>query len=231
MHADRAGDRARWLDPLACWIAVAGGLGYAPIAPGTFGSAAGVVVFTAGFGLLTGASWIGGAGAPLASPLWIAGLVGGLCLGVSVLGVWASARAERVFGVEDDGRIVIDEVAGQLLALAPLPLLLEPPVDFSSLATGVVTGFVLFRVFDIAKPGAVRWAERRFDGGLGVMADDWVAGLCAAVVLVALGLGAGAALPDGGFFAGGGFLTGGGLFTGGGLSMGEGLSSMGGGLS
>ena len=53
----------------------------------------------------------------------------------------------------------------------------------------VVTGFVLFRLFDITKLGAVRWAERRFEGGLGVMMDDVVAGVYAAIVLVVLHLG------------------------------------------
>ncbi len=52
----------------------------------------------------------------------------------------------------------------------------------------VVTGFVLFRLFDVWKPGAVRWAERRFEGGLGVMADDLVAGLYAALCLAILHL-------------------------------------------
>jgi hypothetical protein len=52
-----------------------------------------------------------------------------------------------------------------------------------------VTGFVLFRLFDIAKPGGVRWAERRFEGGLGVMMDDVFAGAYAAITLVSLHLG------------------------------------------
>lgn len=99
------------------------------------------------------------------------------------MGSWAAGEAERAFGHADDGRIVIDEVAGQLIALAPL-LALPAPSRMSALA--LVTGFVAFRLFDIAKPGPVRWAERRFAGGLGVMADDVVAGVLAALVLVAL---------------------------------------------
>ena len=58
--------------------------------------------------------------------------------------------------------------------------------DFLELILAVVTGFVLFRLFDVWKPGAVRWAERRFKGGLGVMADDVVAGIYGAVCLVVI---------------------------------------------
>jgi phosphatidylglycerophosphatase A len=96
-------------------------------------------------------------------------------------GIWAADEAERIFGRPDDGRIVIDEIAGQLVALAPLAVL--PAARPSFLA--VVTAFVAFRGFDIAKPGPVRWAERRFAGGLGVMADDVVAGALAAGVVIA----------------------------------------------
>lgn len=102
------------------------------------------------------------------------------------VGTWAAGEAERAFGREDDGRIVVDEIAGQLLALAPL-LALPAPSRTSWFA--VVTGFVAFRGFDIAKPGPVRWAERRFRGGLGVMADDTVAGALAAAVVAALAAG------------------------------------------
>jgi phosphatidylglycerophosphatase A len=72
---------------------------------------------------------------------------------------------------------VIDEVVGQLLALAPLlgdPQRLRSPL-------WLVTGFVAFRLFDIWKPGPARWAERSFQGGRGVMFDDVVAGLFAAL--------------------------------------------------
>jgi phosphatidylglycerophosphatase A len=91
------------------------------------------------------------------------------------LGVWASDQSEAAFGCKDDGRIVIDEVVGQLLALAPL---CWPGVPASPAA--VVTGFVLFRCFDIWKPWPVRWAERALPGGVGVMMDDVVAGALAA---------------------------------------------------
>jgi phosphatidylglycerophosphatase A len=130
------------------------------VAPGTWGSALGVV---------------------LALPLAAAG-PGAYALAAVALfaaGVWAAGVVERSSGVEDDGRIVIDEIVGQLLALAPL--LREP--DALRSPFWLVTAFVAFRVFDVWKPGPARWAERRFSGGWGVMLDDVVAGVFAALVV------------------------------------------------
>jgi phosphatidylglycerophosphatase A len=95
------------------------------------------------------------------------------------LGVWAADRAEVIYG-KDAGRIVIDEVLGQLLTLAPLLVLGRAS------PAALVTGFVTFRVLDIWKPGPVGWAERRFEGGLGVVADDVVAGGLGALLMAAL---------------------------------------------
>jgi len=147
-----------------------------PGAPGTVGAAVAALLF-----------W------PLSAAGW--GVFGTALVVCTLAGVWASDRCEALLGRPDDGRIVIDEVAGQWLTLLPLVPLRELPlgrVDFlpiARIANGdvlfalVVTGFVLFRVFDIRKPGPVRWAERRFRGGVGVMADDIVAGVLGAVVL------------------------------------------------
>jgi phosphatidylglycerophosphatase A len=146
---------------LATILACAGGAGLLPLAPGTWGSALAVAIFV------------------LFSPvdLWVFGLT---LVALFFLGVWASDTAERVFGQKDDRRIVIDEVEGQLVTLAPLLVL-----GASRSLSALVTGFVLFRCFDIWKPGPVRWAERRFAGGVGVMMDDLVAGVLGAVVLAA----------------------------------------------
>ena len=178
------------LDRLALWLAVVGGAGFAPVAPGTAGSLVGLATFAAVF------PWLA-AGTPLAAGLVMLGLIGLLF----AIGVWASGRAGRLLAQEsaevaglgasggidhDDGRIVIDEFVGQWVALLPLVLLGRLIGDTTSLLLSGVTGFVLFRVFDIAKPGAVGWAERRFAGGLGVMADDLVAGAYAALGLVGL---------------------------------------------
>jgi phosphatidylglycerophosphatase A len=128
------------------------------VAPGTVGSAVGILVHLPLAGL---GPW------PYALAV----------LGLLSVGIWAADESERVFARKDDGRIVIDAVVGQLLALAPL-------VAMGRRASGLllVTGFVAFRCFDIWKPGPVRWAERSFAGGAGVMLDDVVAGVMAALV-------------------------------------------------
>jgi phosphatidylglycerophosphatase A len=145
-----------------------GPVGLVPVAPGTAGAAVAVGTFVL-FSL-----WIpeGMRGLPALAALLAATAV------LMALGAWAAERAGGYFGREDDGRIVIDEVVGQWLTLAPLLVLPGAQSPF-----WVVTGFVLFRVFDIWKPGPVRWAERHFRGGLGVMLDDVVAGVLGAVAL------------------------------------------------
>lgn len=102
-------------------------------------------------------------------------------LGLGFLGVWASDAAERVFARKDDGRIVIDEVVGQLLTLAPLAFL--SPASARRSPGWLLAGFLLFRLLDIVKPPPVRWAERSFPGGAGVMLDDIFAGALGAVLL------------------------------------------------
>jgi phosphatidylglycerophosphatase A len=146
---------------LPLWLATVAGVGLFPLAPGTAGSAAACLAFffSQSFGLSFHLAL--------------------LALTFTV-GVWASGASEGAFGKSDDGRIVIDEVVGQWIALVPHFFLAAPFVPL------VVTAFVAFRVFDIAKPGPVRWAERRFRGGLGVMADDVVAGGFAALTVGAV---------------------------------------------
>ena len=85
-----------------------------------------------------------------------------------VVGIWAASKAERYFGRSDPGQIVIDEVAGMLMTLATIP------VGF----VGALTGFLLFRIFDVIKPWPAGDLER-LHGGLGVMADDVMAGIYA----------------------------------------------------
>ncbi len=95
---------------------------------------------------------------------------------VFFLGWWAAERVQQASGVADEGSIVIDEVAGQWLTLAVAP---ADPLAYAA-------GFLLFRLFDITKPWPARWADRRIPGGLGVMADDVIAGIYAAIALVAI---------------------------------------------
>ena len=93
-------------------------------------------------------------------------LFAGLCVGIC-------HRAEKIFGQNDPGCIVIDEVAGQMAALAAIPFT----------AWTVLAGFILFRMLDIAKPPPIGWLDRRLPGGLGITADDLAAGLMANLLL------------------------------------------------
>ena len=130
-------------------LATAGGAGYAPLAPGTAGSAVGVAAFA------------------LLVPFGTASVLGVATVLLAV-GIWAANHAERIFERKDDGRIVIDEVVGQLLALAPLAAM-APAVRPRS-PWLLAAGFLLFRLFDIWKPGPVRLADTRnkpFEKGAG----------------------------------------------------------------
>lgn len=142
---------------LAVFIATFGYCGYAPAAPGTVGSAAGLVVY-----LLVWWS---------ESRLVEAGLI----VLLFAAGAWAGTTAERYFGGIDPGPVVIDEVVGMLITLAFIPVGV----------TGALAGFVLFRIFDVIKPYPAGRLER-LHGGLGVMADDAMAAVYANVSLRAL---------------------------------------------
>lgn len=140
---------------LGLWLATCGGLGYFPIAPGTVGSAAGLAFY--------GALRLSGAG-----PILEAGTI----LALFAVGVWASTTAEGHFDKKDPGPVVIDEVVGQLMALAWLP------VGFG----GVVVGFFLFRLSDIVKPFPADRLES-LPSGLGIMSDDAMAAVYANLAL------------------------------------------------
>ena len=133
------------------------GVGYLPVAPGTFGSLVGIGVFV----LL---KW------------WLVQVIA--LVVITLAGIWAASRVERILGSKDPGKVVVDEVAGQMIALLPLSLL----------ALGklwIIVSFILFRLFDIFKP----YPARRFEalrGGLGIMADDLVAGFYGAVIVAIL---------------------------------------------
>ncbi len=194
----------------ALFIATAGGLGYIPMAPGTFGSLAGLLLALV--------------------PLWIyfAGLIlyleakGGdlqavfdavhlydstdiflwaqisLAVVVALIGVLSADRASKHWNEKDPQRVVIDEVSGQHLTLllgCGIPIWWKRlDFDGSYFPAGLISahtalnwkylllGFILFRVFDIWKPFPARQVES-LPGGWGIMADDWVAGIYAGIGL------------------------------------------------
>ena len=129
------------------------GAGYAPVASGTVGSFVTVV-----------AIWL----LPL-TPLRIAVAL----VVVTLIGIWAGSRVERLLGKKDPGVIVIDEVAGMLLSV----ILLPPTIPV------LVTAFLLFRLFDIWKPFPARESQA-LRGGAGVMVDDLIAGAYALVLIM-----------------------------------------------
>ena len=163
---------------VALGVATAGGTGLAPVAPGTVGSVVGIGVFL-----------VLERPGPFLLLLSLAALF--------ALGVWAAELAGRVWEREDDGRIVVDEVLGQGIALLPLAW---PGLELGDLGRAgvIVTAFVTFRVLDIAKPAVIGRVERRFRGGLGVMLDDVAAGLLALPVSAAAAVVVAAVGPAGG---------------------------------
>jgi phosphatidylglycerophosphatase A len=153
---------------LSTAVASVCGIGYFPWGPGTLASAVATIlslplIFTIGSGGLAVAAII-----------------------IFAIGIVACDRHVRATGRDDPSECVIDEVAGQWLACAfALPGfgMLTHPADP---AWTLSLAFALFRLFDIWKPWPVSWAERNFAGGLGVMADDMVAGLMAGILLVVI---------------------------------------------
>ena len=150
-------------DRVAYATATGLGAGFVPIAPGTVGALEGAAIYLAIHAMHLGKS-------PLLIVLAVVNLV------LFAAGVWASNRTCELTALKDPRLIVIDEVSGQLIALTPIALL--PSLSMRA----VVIGFLLFRLLDIYKPYPIRKLER-LDGGLGVMADDALAGVYAAVLL------------------------------------------------
>ena len=145
--------RTVFTDPVN-FLAFGFGTGLAPVAPGTAGSLPGVLLF-----------WL-----TLDLGLYVQLTVGAALL---LAGVWICGESARRIGVHDHGGIVWDEIAGMYLTLLAAPL---TPI-------GWLAAFVLFRVMDIVKPWPIRDLDHRLGGGVGIMLDDLVAALYAAVVL------------------------------------------------
>jgi phosphatidylglycerophosphatase A len=133
---------------LAVFIASFGYVGFFPIAPGTAGSLAGLVLFAF-------VRWVGVPAFELS-----------VIVAVFAIGVWAASGTEVALGRKDPGVVVIDEVLGMLITLALLPVSIG----------GIILGFLLFRLLDVIKPYPAAQFER-LHGGLGIMADDAMAGI------------------------------------------------------
>lgn len=142
------------MNQVALAVATFGYVGFFPIAPGTAGSLAALLLFAF-------IRWVGVPALELAAiPV------------VLIVGIWAANGAESVLARKDPGPVVIDEVLGMLITLALLPVSM----------LGVLAGFLLFRIFDIVKPYPAGRLEH-LHGGLGIMLDDAMAGVYAWLVL------------------------------------------------
>jgi phosphatidylglycerophosphatase A len=155
------------------------GVGYLPLAPGTWGSMVGVAIYF-------GVSWIDitvvysliGHGVTADAAVAIVLAINAILLtSLILLGIWASGRTIAIFGNSDPSEAVVDELMGQLITLLVLPMAASWPL--------VLAGFLLFRLFDIWKPFPIRTLEM-LPGGLGICADDIVAGIYAGVCLSAI---------------------------------------------
>ncbi|MFZ0212950.1 MAG: phosphatidylglycerophosphatase A [Candidatus Acidiferrales bacterium] len=167
---------------LSFFFATACGVGYIPVAPGTWGSLVGVALYCALISIHTRSAldlylhdtyYVALAGWPVVPVVAVL---------LAALGVFTADRVANFTGKKDPQFVVIDEVSGQFLTY----LLALAPLNWKYLALG----FILFRLFDIWKPFPARQAES-LPGGWGIMTDDWVAAVYAAVgiwIARALGL-------------------------------------------
>jgi len=139
-------------------LATGGYVGRIPVASGTFGSLIGLPICFV-----------------LSKTPWTVAVL--LAVGLTLTAIWVADEAEKILHRKDPGVIVIDEIAGMVVALLALPFTW----------TTVIAGFLVFRALDILKPPPIRQAERYFGGGIGVVMDDVMAG-AATNLLIRLGL-------------------------------------------
>ncbi len=145
-------------DKVILFLATGFGLGRIPVAPGTFGTLAGLPLIFIMVWLADG---------------FVPGTIAFFLVCLVLFSVWIADRAEKLLGLKDPGCIVIDEMAGYCIAMSLVPV---TPVT-------LIAGFAAFRCFDIIKPLPVRYFEENFSGGAGVVLDDIMAGVLAALLL------------------------------------------------
>lgn len=136
------------------FIAFGFGAGLSPVAPGTMGTLIAIPIY-----------WLL-SGLPLLS--YIIAVIA-----ILLVGIYTSGESARRLGEHDYGGIVIDEIAGFLIAMIAIPVYWG----------WIVLGFLLFRFFDILKPWPISWLDKHVHGGLGIMADDVLAGIYALLSL------------------------------------------------
>ena len=143
-------------DPLH-WPAFGFGTGLIPFAPGTWGSLPGILLW-----------WL------VPKDIYVQA---GVALVVFIVGVWLCGESAKRIGVHDHGGIVWDEILGMFLTLMVIPSLI--PME----PAWILAAFLAFRAFDIWKPWPIRDLDHRLHGGLGIMLDDVLAALYAALLL------------------------------------------------
>ena len=152
------------------------GVGYIPLAPGTFGSAVGVLIYLLVAFIETKLDFYfsqnGWQDAQISA--WIHAFNLLLFLLFCLLGIWASGRATKLFQNKDPQKVVVDEVIGQLITFLFVP--------FAVSGHFVLAGFLLFRLFDIWKPYPID-SLQNLPAGIGVCADDILAGVYAGTCL------------------------------------------------
>ena len=139
---------------LTVFLAQGFGVGRSPVAPGTFGTLIGLPLV-----------WLQSSFDPLLAVMF--------AVAFGLFAVPVAGMAARYLNSDDDGSIVIDEIAGYLVAMIAVPLT----------PWSIVAGFVLFRCFDIIKPPPIGLLERKIKGGAGIVADDIAAGIMTNIVL------------------------------------------------
>lgn len=137
-----------------CFLGLGFGSGLAPKAPGTFGTLAALPIY-----------WLM---QDLALLIYLL-----LTVIAFIVGIWICQKSADWLGKDDPSAVVWDEIVGYLVTMIAAP-------------TGwqwMIAGFILFRFFDILKPWPISWADKNLHGGLGIMVDDVMAGLCALAIL------------------------------------------------
>jgi len=177
-----------FLDYLSLAITTVG-VGYLPLAPGTWGSIVGVLIYLgitklvvstiAYFSMFAAPVWpflaeYPTTGLPMQVTGWIYAVIAVLVVVLCLLGIWASGRAIELLGNSDPSQAVIDEVMGQIVVFLFVPFGVSWPF--------ILVGFLLFRLFDIWKPYPIDDLQV-LPGGLGICADDLVAGVYAGICL------------------------------------------------